>query len=288
MNMAGTLPDQPYTSEAIETIDPEPVSKLQPMAPAALDYVVKRCLAKDPSDRFQSADELRSALEGVPMGDAIAPATRPRPLLLRRAARLWLASILGVALGVGLPYLWPRPWTRPGTLPAEKRLVVLPFHDVGGGPAEQAFSSGLGEIVTTKLRQLEQFQGSLRVVSSSEILKERITSPKEARTAFGATLTLAGSVHWSKDRVVVTANLVETQNQLVLAARELEALRENASALPSQLVQQMAEMLRLELRPEARRELAAEESPAAGAYELYVQGRGYLQRYDRIENIENP
>src|SRR5262245_56259707 len=47
---------------AIVSADPEPVSKLQPMAPPALDYVVKLCLAKDPDERLQTALDLKCQL----------------------------------------------------------------------------------------------------------------------------------------------------------------------------------------------------------------------------------
>ena len=40
---------------AILEHDPAPVSTLVPSAPAALDRVVRKCLAKSPDDRWQSA-----------------------------------------------------------------------------------------------------------------------------------------------------------------------------------------------------------------------------------------
>ena len=39
-------------------IDPPPMSSLQPMTPPALDRVVKRCLAKEPDERWQTASDL--------------------------------------------------------------------------------------------------------------------------------------------------------------------------------------------------------------------------------------
>src|SRR6202165_3645195 len=38
--------------------EPPPISSLQPMTPPALDRVVKRCLAKDPENRWQTARDL--------------------------------------------------------------------------------------------------------------------------------------------------------------------------------------------------------------------------------------
>lgn len=43
---------------------PRPLSELQPDVPSDLEEVVLRCLSKSPNDRFQSADELATALEG--------------------------------------------------------------------------------------------------------------------------------------------------------------------------------------------------------------------------------
>src|ERR1700730_352992 len=39
---------------AILTTEPQPITQFQPLAPPALEKVVKKCLAKDPDDRWQS------------------------------------------------------------------------------------------------------------------------------------------------------------------------------------------------------------------------------------------
>jgi eukaryotic-like serine/threonine-protein kinase len=48
---------------AILRDDPPPISRVQPQAPPLLDHIVTRCLAKDPDDRWQSARDLRTALD---------------------------------------------------------------------------------------------------------------------------------------------------------------------------------------------------------------------------------
>ncbi len=50
---------------AIITSQPDPISSVQPLAPASLDFVVSTCLAKDPEARFQSAHDLAAQLRWV-------------------------------------------------------------------------------------------------------------------------------------------------------------------------------------------------------------------------------
>jgi len=45
---------------AILTTEPPPITQLQPITPVALEHVVKKCLAKDPDERWQSASDLAS------------------------------------------------------------------------------------------------------------------------------------------------------------------------------------------------------------------------------------
>ena len=50
---------------AILGTDPPSISSLQPLSPPALDRVVKKCLAKDPEERWQSARDLADALKWI-------------------------------------------------------------------------------------------------------------------------------------------------------------------------------------------------------------------------------
>src|SRR5262249_23644523 len=72
--------------------EPEPIRTIQPLAPTSLERVIKKCLAKDPDARWQSAGDLASELrwiaEGSTSGAHLAPQVSPR-----RGARIseWLA-----------------------------------------------------------------------------------------------------------------------------------------------------------------------------------------------------
>jgi Tol biopolymer transport system component len=107
---------------------PAPVSSLQPAAPAVLDHAVKRCLNKDPEDRWQTARDLRAQLEwlSTPIIDS---AQRFRIGRARDRALLAVALILAVAL-TGVTTVWfqasrarPESPLRRSTIAADKRVI---------------------------------------------------------------------------------------------------------------------------------------------------------------------
>ena len=97
-----------FTGETPATIiasvlkdEPPPVSSIQPLSPRALDFVVRKCLAKDPDDRWQSAADVKSQLEWIaeeiraPSGDS---SFTKRVGRSKREALAWsLAIILAIA-----------------------------------------------------------------------------------------------------------------------------------------------------------------------------------------------
>src|SRR6516162_6436879 len=65
---------------------PAPPSKLRPDVPPELDMVVLRALAKNPDDRYQSADEMEADLERVARGARVAAATVAATQVMSRPA----------------------------------------------------------------------------------------------------------------------------------------------------------------------------------------------------------
>src|SRR5882757_2490527 len=86
---------------AILEKDPELVSKVQPMAPAALDHVVHDCLAKDPETRWQSAADVARGLQWVASsGSSVGPAPAVRNRRRWRTHLLWAAVVAALLAAV--------------------------------------------------------------------------------------------------------------------------------------------------------------------------------------------
>jgi serine/threonine protein kinase/tetratricopeptide (TPR) repeat protein len=269
------------TGYAILNDDPPPLPR---DCPQAVCRLVERCLEKDPADRPQSTRELVEVLE--PLARLPSRALR-RPWTTRPWA-LVVSALLGAAVIVAGDFkgalrrlLLSTPLGRIFSVstPEVKRLAILPFHVVGTA-GDEAFTAGLNEILTGRLQQVEQLQKSLRVVSTSDVQKERVRDAEDARKAFGANLALSGTAQWEGQRVTIAVSLIDTGTRLILSAREVPGSREDASALSADLLQKVSEMLKLQLEP------GDPLLPPSSAQALYVQGRGYLRRYDLVDNVD--
>jgi eukaryotic-like serine/threonine-protein kinase len=86
---------------AIMASDPPPMSSLQPMTPVALDRAVKRCLAKEPDKRWQTASDLCEELKWIAEGGS--QAGTPAPIVIQRKHRerlAWSAAAIAIVIAV--------------------------------------------------------------------------------------------------------------------------------------------------------------------------------------------
>src|ERR1700746_3610359 len=68
-------------ASAILEKEPAPISSLKPLTPSTLEHVIRKCLAKTPEDRWQSASDLASQLKWISeggIGSGTAPAAKRR------------------------------------------------------------------------------------------------------------------------------------------------------------------------------------------------------------------
>src|SRR5712692_3020422 len=83
---------------AIVTGEPKPMSELQPLTPPALEHVVKKCLAKEPDDRWQSATDIAEELRWI--SEAGSQAGVAAPLAARRRTRERLSWMLHLVTAI--------------------------------------------------------------------------------------------------------------------------------------------------------------------------------------------
>ena len=142
--LAGHPPFEGASAQALlaaQVMEMPPDIQLQrPGIPPALGEAIMRCLAKNPADRWQSADELVARLEGIastPSGGLTPTDTRPFKATPARAAggagrkRAWLiGGIAAVAIaGAGAAAYALRGGGAGGRI---QTIGVLPIQDISG------------------------------------------------------------------------------------------------------------------------------------------------------------
>src|ERR1039457_5142232 len=93
----GTAP-----ASVIAAIMERPAPSIADVAPPALDRLLRKCLEKDPDNRWQSARDLKSELEWIAAGPTERTALPPAPPRPRRLPWIAASVLAVVALGLGI------------------------------------------------------------------------------------------------------------------------------------------------------------------------------------------
>ena len=122
--------NQPSLAGAIMTAEPIPISRLQPLTPPPLERIVKRCLAKDPDDRWQTAHDLLIQLRWI--AEQGLSAADPATAGAKSNKKDWLA-VAGLGLGVVLTAAaaWPAYQYLRGPAPQPAFQFRVPVYGAG-------------------------------------------------------------------------------------------------------------------------------------------------------------
>jgi tetratricopeptide (TPR) repeat protein/TolB-like protein len=271
--------------------DAPPVRQMNPHAPAELERLVTKMMAKNPDDRGASAAELGELLRGVRRSrthPAAASLTPRRKWKFSPAIALALAALLTLAaIDASVPAVRERvkSWMGLSGVPKQKQLAVLEFQTVNGTVEDSSFTAGLTDTVTTKLTQLTSDR-TFQVVPARDLRERHVTTAEQARRDFGVNLVLEGSLYRFGDRVRVNYELVDARTRRQLSARSVTLAAADPFAMQDQIVDGAADMLQLQIPTAAREALRPHGTQVPGAYTLYLQGRGYLENYDKPDSID--
>src|ERR1700704_3487135 len=94
-------------ANAILEKEPEPISTMKPMTPASLDHTIRRCLTKDPEERWQAARDLALELKWTAESGARTNSPVHAPLGRNGLARAgWLVAAAFFLLAVAGGAAW--------------------------------------------------------------------------------------------------------------------------------------------------------------------------------------
>ena len=275
--------DQISTTDRLPSLEPQPLESVNRDVPAALARIIHRMIDKDPANRYASAAEAGEEVARV------AARLQPAAARSRRARRVWLAVAAAVLVVIAATTAFLMRRSRmvgSAALPANINLVVLPFSSSGAAPDEAVFTQGLTEHVNRQLSKLT-VNRSLQVASVTDVRARGVTSPSDAREQLGANVVLSGALQYGDKAVRVTCLLIDPRSGRTLRSETFSTDRLNGIAVQDGVIEAAIRMMGLRLKPEERALVARHHTQQPGANDFYLQGRGYLLNFDRLESLDS-
>jgi tetratricopeptide (TPR) repeat protein len=280
------------TIAAIIDATPEPLLSANPLLPPPVRWIVERCLAKEPAERYAStldlARELRSVREHLPEVGSSGSLPRAAVALAgrldwRRVASVGGAAAIILALLLGARELWPGRSSppRPGRTPV---VAVLPLTNLTGQPGDDVAALGIQELVVAGLTEVEGVHVLSRP-STAGYGGRKGDLPAIAR-ALDASHLVDGVLQRSEEQLRVSFSLVQASSNVVQWSGTFDGVSPQLFELQSRVADGIVRALRLSLSAAARARIAARPTASPAAWDDYAAALALLDRADRPGNVE--
>jgi len=255
---------------AILEHEPPAVSSLQPTLPAEMDEIVRRCLAKNPQERWESAAEVVGQLRQV-----YAPSdTSTRK---RAGARKAVAAVLAAASAALV--MWILTLGRDPATPSltqVRSIAVLPVHNLSGDPEEDYFADGMTEQLITDLAKVRE----LRVISRVSAMRYKGTRKSAPVIAqeLQVDAIIEASVVRERDQARITAKLIRGATGDVMWAESYERNLRDVLALQSEIARAVTSQVNITLTPQDQARLGSARQVDPQVHREVMLGRHHAAR----------
>jgi TolB-like protein/DNA-binding winged helix-turn-helix (wHTH) protein len=210
----------------------------------------------------------------------------PSPEKSLRGFRWQAVAVVAVLLLPLIIYLvWHRLAAQTNPPAGKIMLAVLPFENLNADSNEDYFSDGLTEEMITQLGRLQPAR--LGVIARTTALTYKKTGKdiRQIGRELGVSYVLEGSVRREADRVRITAQLIQVEDQTHLWAETYERNERDVLQLQSEVASHVARSLAIELLPAPRPDSIRARTSQPEAYDAYLKGR-YLITKDTLPDLE--
>ena len=266
---------------------PQDPRELNSQLPEDLSHLILKCLEKDKEKRYQSAGEVRSELsrieEGIPTTERIEPKRKPTTskeiTVTLRKPWLMVAALVVAVIVVGLGIIYFRS-EKPILSPVQKRLVVLPFKNLGP-PEDEYFADSITDEIRAYLAQIERL--SMIARTSAYQYKKTDKSIRNIGEELEVDYILEGTIRWQKfpdgsSRVRVIPELIKASDSTNLWTDVYDEDITDIFEVQSAIAEQVAEALDITLAEDKRKALQTKPTDNLEAYNFYLRGMDYLHR----------
>ena len=258
-----------------------------------LDWIVMRCLEKDRTRRYGSADELAADIVRH-LGNDPVIARPPSPgyrisKAIRRNTRAFLPAAL--VLSGGAVWLVERYSKSPSPDPQrvitsspaaherhQRSIAVLPFTNLSEErDANAFFSEGMHDDITTNLARISE----LRVVSRTTAVQYRETTKtiREIGEELQVAYILEGSVRRAGDTVRVSAKLINARTDEHVWAQSYHRDLNDVFAIHAAMPQEIAAALHAAISPQEKSLIDRRPTDIIAAYDLLLKARQFRRNF---------
>jgi eukaryotic-like serine/threonine-protein kinase len=168
--------NSPLLINAILNQSVEPASEVNPAVPAVLSEVLRKALAKDPTQRYQTGGELAVGLE-LPTTTGSVFAAPPTSSGRNPIKLLAVILCIAIAAAIGRYSYTHRKKEAASVLPTSpaasrrRSIAVIGFKNLSGNPEKAWLSTALSEMMTTELSQGDQ----MRTIPGESVAQMRVS-----------------------------------------------------------------------------------------------------------------
>jgi serine/threonine-protein kinase len=226
---------------------PAPPVRLNPSVPPALDALISRCLAKNPAERYPSAQEVLADLKAL--GER-----HVRPGKVKRRSS---------------------DGTRRRRAPIDS-IAVLPFENNSAGLDSAYLSDGIAGSIINSLSNIPR----LRVMARSSVdqFRGRNVRPAVAGSELQVRAVLTGRVLQRGQRVLIETELVDAQDGSQLWGHKYNREVTDILRALDDVSEEIYRALNLKLSGEEKQRVRKRHTEDSQAYELYLKGRYHWEQ----------
>jgi serine/threonine protein kinase/Tfp pilus assembly protein PilF len=273
-----------------------------------LNHVILKCLEKDKENRYQSAGEIRSELEGIEKGF---PTTErviaKRPSITSKeitvtfgVKKLFVPGLIFAALVIVAVVIWRLlPKKETYHLPSDKpSLAVLYFENNTGDDSLDHWRKALSELLTADLSQskyITMLSGDklFNVLDELDLLEIKSYSSKnieDVAAKGGVENIIRGNYTKAGETFRVNATLLNAKNGEILGSLRVEGKGEEGMFLMvDELTRRIKENFQLteaEISSDFDKEVGTITTSSPEAYRYYSEGRDYHLIGENRKSIE--
>ena len=299
--------------------EPAPqIKDLNPSAPAELQRIIRRCLAKDPDERYQTIKdvaielkELRRELETNAGADTTVPppfsgegsrtasdsviestlasSTSVPPTVssaeyvaqgLKRH-KLGVAVVLTILIGAVVLVAY---YFRMGKSDvAIDSIAVLPFQNKSSDADTEYLSDGLAESLIYRLSQLPH----LKVSPTSSVMryKGKETDIAQIAKELEVDAVMSGRVSQRGENLTISVELVDARTKKIIWAEQYDRKMSDLLATQREIATTIAQKLELRLTGNDAKGITKRYTDNNDAYQLYLKGRYSFARRNKDDML---